>query len=65
MPRKPGRRSISIIVTAEQLAAVTAEAKKRDIDLSRLIHTILAKNVEGYDADAIPRRGTYPRNPSS
>jgi len=65
MPRKPGRRSISIIVTAEQLAAVTAEARRRDIDLSRLIHLVLSESVEGYDADAIPRRGTYPRNPSS
>jgi len=65
MPPKPSRRNISIIVTAEQLAAVTAEARRRDIDLSRLIHLALSQQVEGYDAAAIPRRGTYPRNPSS
>jgi len=47
MPRKPGRRSISFAVTPAQLAAVTAEARRRDIDLSRLIHLALSQQVEG------------------
>ena len=61
MPRKPGYRNLSIILSPAQYAALEAEATKRGVAVSELAREALATHVPGYPADDVPKRGTHER----